>query len=78
MVGFGYQKINEPNKAERLANYWAAKEIKDQKLAMAKTKAALLLVSQKLNEGRATALQQVRAVQKVGRNIKVQATSVAN
>ncbi len=76
-IGFGYQKINQPTKAERLATYWASKEIKDPKLAMAKTKAALLLFSQKLNDGRATALQQVRAVQKVGKTIKVPATSVA-
>lgn len=70
VVGLGFQKINQPSKAERLASYWAAKEITDQKIAIAKTKAALLMVSQKLNDGRATALQQVRAVQKVGLSIK--------
>lgn len=70
LIGFGYQKINQPTKAERLANYWAAKEITDPKLALAKTKAALLIVSEKLSEGRNTAIKQVRAVQKVGKTIR--------
>jgi len=60
---FAYSYLNQPTKAERLANYWAAKEIKNPQLAYKKTKAALLLASKKLNNGTAAALNQVRKVQ---------------
>ncbi len=70
LVGFGYQQMQLPSKAERMATYWANKEIKDPREAFLKTKAALLLVSKKLNKGRETALQQVSKVQQVGQFIK--------
>lgn len=63
-ISFVYTHFNQPTKEERLANYWAEKEIKDPKLAFKKTKAALLLVSKKLNGGTAAALNQVKKVQK--------------
>lgn len=63
-ISFVYTQFNQPTKEERLANYWAGKEIKDPKLAYKKTKAALLMVSKKLNGGTAAALNQVRKVQK--------------
>jgi len=70
---FVYSQFNQPTKAERLANYWAEKEIKDPKLAYQKTKAALLMVSKKLNGGTAAALNQVRKVQQISPlNIKTQ------
>ena len=62
-ITFTYSYFNQPTKAERLAKYWAAKEIKDPQLAYKKTKAALLLASKKLNNGTAAALNQVRKVQ---------------
>jgi len=64
-ISFVYVQFNQPTKAERLANYWAEKEIKDPKLAYKKTKAALLMVSKKLNGGTAAALNQVRKVQQI-------------
>jgi len=70
MIGFGYQILHQPTKAERVAAYWKNQEIKDPKLAIAKTKAALLLVSNKLNEGKQTALQQLKAVRKLGQTIR--------
>ena len=66
-----YTFYNQPTKEERLANYWAAQEIKDPQLAYQKTKAALLLVSKKLNMGTEAALKQVSKVQKVGKTIKL-------
>lgn len=70
MIGFGYQKIQTPSKGERIATYWANKEIKDPQEAFLKTKAALLLVSKKLNSGTEAAFQQVTKVQQVGQFIK--------
>jgi len=66
----GYQKIQTPSKAERIATYWESKEIKDPKAAFLKTKAALLLVSKKLNNGTEAALKQITKVQQVGQFIK--------
>jgi len=63
-ISFVYSHFNQPTKADRLAAYWTEKEIKDPKLAYKKTKAALLMVSKKLNGGTAAALKQVRKVQK--------------
>lgn len=72
-ISFVYTHFNQPTKAERLASYWAEKEIKDPKLAYKKTKAALLMVSKKLNGGTAAALNQVKKVQKISPlNIKSQ------
>lgn len=65
-----YSTFNQPTKEERLAKYWAEKEIKDPVLAYQKTKAALQLVSQKLNGGTAAAIKQVSKVQKVGKTIR--------
>jgi len=59
------QYLNQPTEEERLASYWAEKEIKDPQLAYKKTKAALLMVSKKLNGGTASALNQVRKVQQI-------------
>ncbi len=70
LAGFGYQQTQMPSKTERMATYWASKEIKDPKVALLKTKAALLLVSKKLNNGTEAALQQVAKVQQVGQFIK--------
>jgi len=70
IASIGYQNIETPNKAESIAAYWESKEIKDPKIAFLKTKAALLLVSKKLNNGRTAALQQVTKVQQVGQFIK--------
>lgn len=70
MATIGFQKIQVPSKAERIAAYWASKEIKDPKEAFLKTKAALLLVSKKLNNGTEAALKQVTKVQQVGQFIK--------
>lgn len=64
-ISFVYTHLNQPTKAERLASYWAEKEIKDPKLAYKKTKAALLMVSKKLNGGTAAALNQVKKVQEI-------------
>lgn len=69
-AGLGYQQTQLPSKAERMATYWANKEIKDPKEAFLKTKAALLLVSKKLNNGTEAALKQVAKVQQVGQFIK--------
>ena len=69
-AGIGFQKLQAPSKAERMANYWASKEIKDPKEAFAKTKAALLIVSRKLNNGTEAALKQVSKMQQVGQFIK--------
>jgi len=66
----GWQNLQTPSKAEKIAAYWASKEIKDPKVALLKTKAALLLVSKKLNSGTEAALQQVSKVQQVGQFIK--------
>ncbi len=72
-ISFVYTHFNQPTKAERLASYWAEKEINDPKLAYKKTKAALLMVSKKLNGGTAAALNQVKKVQKISPlNIKSQ------
>ena len=65
-----YNTFNQPTKEERLAKYWAEKEIKNPVLAYQKTKAALQLVSQKLNGGTAAAIKQVSKVQKVGKTIR--------
>ena len=70
LAGLGYQQTQLPSKAERMATYWASKEIKDPQEAFLKTKAALLLVSKKLNNGTKAALQQVAKVQQVGQFIK--------
>ncbi|MFK7981953.1 MAG: hypothetical protein AB8G86_18380 [Saprospiraceae bacterium] len=70
MATIGFQKTQVPSKAERVAAYWVNKEIKDPKEAFLKTKAALLLVSKKLNNGRNAALKQVTKVQQVGQFIK--------
>ncbi len=69
-ASIGYQKMQIPSKAERMEAYWASKEIKNPKEAFLKTKAALLLVSKKLNNGTEAALQQVAKVQQVGQFIK--------
>lgn len=70
MANIGYQKMQVPSKAERMEAYWASKEIKHPKEAFLKTRAALLLVSKKLNNGTEAALQQVAKVQQVGQFIK--------
>lgn len=70
LAGLGYQQTQLPSKAEKMATYWASKEIKDPKEAFLKTRAALLLVSRKLNNGTEAALQQVAKVQQVGQFIK--------
>lgn len=69
-IGFQTRKSTSETKAERMANYWASKEIKDPKEAFIKTKAALLLVSKKLNNGTNAAFKQVVKVQQVGQFIK--------
>ena len=70
MATVGFQQMQMPSKAERMAAYWASKEIKDPKEAFLKTKAALLLVSKKLNNGTEAAIKQVTKVQQVGQFIK--------
>jgi len=62
-AGIGLQKLQTPSKAERMAAYWASKEIKDPKEAFVKTKTALLMVSKQLNNGTEAALKQVAKVQ---------------
>lgn len=69
-AGLGFQKLQTPSKAERIATYWASKEIKDPKEAFVKVKAALLMTSKKLNNGTEAALQQVSKVQQVRQFIK--------
>lgn len=70
-VGFWYQSKTELPKEQRMANYWESKEIKDPKLAYLKTKAALLLVSNKLNKGREVAINQVIKVRQAGKFVKL-------
>lgn len=70
-IGFWYQNTVELPQEQRMANYWESKEIKDPKLAYLKTKAALLLVSNKLNKGREVALNQVIKVRKAGKYVKL-------
>ena len=70
MTGILYQKNTQLTKEEKIANYWSRIELKDPIEAIKKTKAALLLVSKKLNNGTEAALHQVKKVQQVSQYIK--------
>jgi hypothetical protein len=70
IAGFAFQQFNQPTKEERMLSYWESKEIKDPKIAYQKTKAALLLVSTKLNNGTGAALNQFSKIKKVGQYVR--------
>ena len=69
-VGIGINHYLQPTDNQRLSSYWATKEIKDPKEAYRKTRAALLLVSSKLNKGTEAAIEKVAKVQEVSKFIK--------